>query len=691
MANAKRENIEQLYGIFGNKDLSKSVISHVYDANNGKFDDAVDALLNMTNDATGHEKSIVLPNEPPSQPKPRPGAATGPIDRNKKAENVKQLQSWFNDLTVSVISTVYDQNKGDVQETVETLLNVCNDEEAVEQIRTYNKEQKKKLEEDMQQEAQKRAAEQQLRLKQEQEELARKLKLEQEKARKEYEEYQRLQKEKQELLQKERERQLEMEKQRAEIREREEKEKKMRIIMEQRMAATQEERKRIEEDRVKRETEAQDKQRHHQQFIKDLVAMKQQRATLEKKLEEQERELLLHKEKLEEQNKEVRQKETMIVNLKKQEDICTLSARYSTKTVVVSWKLLKLKSTKGDWIGFFEKDQPNTKYIRYIKTHAEPQGNNVFEAPKTPGLYEFRFFQNGSYNDVVRSPAIHIGPQVSLKAELAENNLVNCTWTLESGSLSPKAGIGFFPISSPSSKPISLNVLNVLSNTATFTVPAPRKPGEYEFRFLPNSGGYRATARSNSIEIVNKDKLNMEIVKADNGTFKHIKLTWKVHSVDVSKSDWIALYKPGATNNDYITYQWVDKVNNLVEFPIPSLPGHYQLRYHSRYQSKLMDIARTPVFQIEDQNSVTARVEGNKIKVTWNISTTPVSSSDWIALYKEGVVDNKSYISTSYVDMKKNYVLLSKPKTGGTFIVRYFSYAVGSWYQHITQGEPLVL
>jgi len=60
---------------------------------------------------------------------------------------------------------------GNVNNVIDTLLTVCGDEEALDQIRTYSKEQRKKLEDEMEKETKKNLLERTMRLQNEKKEL----------------------------------------------------------------------------------------------------------------------------------------------------------------------------------------------------------------------------------------------------------------------------------------------------------------------------------------------------------------------------------------------------------------------------------------------------------------------------------------------------------------------------------------
>lgn len=378
----------------------------------------------------------------------------------------------------------------------------------------------------------------------------------------------------------------------------------------------------------------------------------------------------------------------VISKMQQEQAICTLSARYSSKTIVVSWALQENQpATSSDWVGFFAIDSKNTQYIEYIKTGGTKQGSHHFSAPKTPGLYEFRLFLNGSYDDVVRSGVINIGPQLELSSYL-EGDKIWCLWSLKGGELSKNDWIGFYESSNPTSQYISVHYIDPNAEQKQIAVDAPRKPGNYEFRFVPHLCNYSAVAKSDTVVIPNRDKLFMEVIKQ--GSDVKLRITWDIRSVDVSRSDWIAIYKKGEQNNNYLYYQYTDKIKNEVIFASPELPGEYECRYHSRRQSKYLDVARSPVVTIKDNNKVYAETEGPWIKVTWAIKAPKVTTSDWIAFYKDGA-SAVNYITYQYVDVKKNYLLFHKPADqSGKYFVRYFAYSLPK-YQPLCESNLVEL
>jgi len=109
-----------------------------------------------------------------------------------------------------------------------------------------------------------------------------------------------------------------------------------------------------------------------------------------------------------------------------------------------------MKSMAGDWIGFYKVGLPVQKYKRSIKTGGARQGVETLPAPKTPGLYHFKYFLDGSYNEICVSDVIHIGPQMILKASLIEDpvdtkkNEIEVTYNLKGGELSSTDWYGLY-------------------------------------------------------------------------------------------------------------------------------------------------------------------------------------------------------------------------------------------------------
>jgi hypothetical protein len=131
----RREKISQLYSVFGSDTtLSKETIEKEFDKNNGNFNKTVDSLLQMSIKPLNH--NINLTSE------------------EKTLETVHNM--FGGDLSRSIISVVYLQNHGDIATTVDTLLDISHDDDAIEAIRNMGSLQKLQLEDEMKLEQEKK-------------------------------------------------------------------------------------------------------------------------------------------------------------------------------------------------------------------------------------------------------------------------------------------------------------------------------------------------------------------------------------------------------------------------------------------------------------------------------------------------------------------------------------------------------
>jgi len=299
-------------------------------------------------------------------------------------------------------------------------------------------------------------------------------------------------------------------------------------------------------------------------------------------------------------------------------------------------------------------------------------------------LYQFKYFRNSSYNEVAESDVIHIGPQIVLQAKLVEvslkNNLIEVNYSLKGGELSSKDWFGLFNASENNNRNyITYHEVGKNTSSNSFTLPAPRVPGDYVLRFFPKPCGYNFVSKSNNVRIINKDKLITQVIKDDSsGRIQAIKVTWDIHSLDPSSRDYIALYKQEALNSYYEKYLYVDLQAGFLIFEAPTQVDLYNFRYHSASQLKTMDVARSDPVEIPNTDTITATVENGIITVTWDIHSQPQNNWDWVGLYKKGIISNKDYIDSKYVNVNSK-LLVFNPKDPGQYEVRYFSYYLGRY------------
>jgi hypothetical protein len=295
---------------------------------------------------------------------------------------------------------------------------------------------------------------------------------------------------------------------------------------------------------------------------------------------------------------------------------------------------------------------------------------------------------NGGYNEVAVSDVIHIGPQLTLSAKITrpagdDREQLEVTYKLNSGDLTTGDWFGLFRSEEHNNKSyIALRYVQELdlpSKNVTFTFVAPRKPGDYVIRFFPKRCRYTHVLQSNSVRVENRDNLAIELIK-DKTTDRpvQVRVKWQVHSVDVTKSDYVAIYKLNALNNSYISYDYVDLNKGTVELPAPPEIDTYEVRFHSAQQGKYADVCRSQKFEIPNTDSVTAEVASGIVTVTWKIFSQPKSSWDWVGLFAVGA-NNSTFVAYKYIDTAANALVFEVPKDHGVYEARYFSNALGKY------------
>jgi IPT/TIG domain len=82
--------------------------------------------------------------------------------------------------------------------------------------------------------------------------------------------------------------------------------------------------------------------------------------------------------------------------------------------LTVSW-VAPANQGAEDWIGLYKAGGSNEDYVWYEYTDGRTSGTLTISAPAQPGVYEFRYLVDDSYNDAARSGPVMVGaaPQSS--------------------------------------------------------------------------------------------------------------------------------------------------------------------------------------------------------------------------------------------------------------------------------------
>jgi len=366
--------------------------------------------------------------------------------------------------------------------------------------------------------------------------------------------------------------------------------------------------------------------------------------------------------------------------VKKREEenaLCTLIVNVGDDKISVTWNLKLVEPNQFDWIGMFNDDTPNKNYLVYQKTGGDNSVRTmIFPKPRSPGLYQFRFFPKGGYIHIATSETIYIGPRLELNAA-CNSETVSFNWEVTNGEVvSSDDWFGLYRVGSSDQNYL---IYTKAGDTSTKTFNIGLQQGNYEVRYFPSKCGYVHTQVSNGFTVEGVDKLHLDW-EYEGARTKSVIAIPIIVSKTRERNDWIGRFKTSSTNRAYITYQYIPPTEERITFACPKEVGSYDLRYFSGSGSRYEDLIRSTSFEVHNTDSVTVEITEGLLKVSWDIFSVAQTTYDWIGLYRASEVSNRNYErSTShYVDITKNYTLLPLP-TPGHYEVRYFSSIVGKY------------
>jgi len=280
---------------------------------------------------------------------------------------------------------------------------------------------------------------------------------------------------------------------------------------------------------------------------------------------------------------------------------------------------------------------------------------------------------------------LHIGPQLTLAAQLvpdANKGKVEVKYSLSSGALSAADWVGLYPAAEKNNRAyLAITYLKPIApgSSESVTFDAPRTPGDYVLRFFPKKCKYTHVASSNRLRVENRDLLLAEEVKdAKTGRLLSLKVRAEVHSVEPSTSDYVALYRVGASNNSYLTYAYYDRTKAPVELAAPTEVADYEVRFHAAAQSKYSDVCRSRPIHVQNTDWVKAEASAGLITVCWDVHSVAKTKWDWIGLFAKDAPNTK-YLEYKYIDVNSTALTFDVRAAPGAYEARYFSASIGKY------------
>lgn len=286
--------------------------------------------------------------------------------------------------------------------------------------------------------------------------------------------------------------------------------------------------------------------------------------------------------------------------------IVSLNAKLieNEKKITLHFKVENGKLRNRDWVSFTRKDKKHKNYLssHYLYGYLNKEGTEgIIEVPmpRRPLEYEFRYFpyENG-YEPLKISNSIKVPKYDKLNVEIVKHESsiprqVRVTWDIYAVDISSWDYIALYK--ETETNYITSKYVDIKNNYLIFDLP--RSPGTYYLKYWSYSIRSGPIDVSEPIIIEIKDELIVNY--KDNA----LEVEWKIYSVDITSSDWIAIVKAHDDNNkNYICYEYIRKCSNTMVFKkVPKEKGWYEARYFSSSKPRYQHLVSSKPFYIDSK------------------------------------------------------------------------------------------
>jgi subtilisin family serine protease len=253
-----------------------------------------------------------------------------------------------------------------------------------------------------------------------------------------------------------------------------------------------------------------------------------------------------------------------------------------------------------DWLALALVGSPNNSYVQQTYVGAGVTSRTwTVTAPSTPGQYEFRLFQNGSFTRLATSPAVAVtstGPPVLTVSAATVMAGQSVTVTLANGAGNPQDWLSFAQVGAANNSYVQFVYVGAGVTTRTWTVTAPSTPGTYEFRLFHN-GSFTRLATSAPVTVTAPPPPVLTVSATAVGRGQPITVT--LTNGTGGPSDWFSFAAVGSPDNVYVTWQYVGAGVTTRTWTVtaPSTPGTYEFRLYK--QASFIRIATSGTVQVQ--------------------------------------------------------------------------------------------
>lgn len=333
----------------------------------------------------------------------------------------------------------------------------------------------------------------------------------------------------------------------------------------------------------------------------------------------------------------------------------------------------------NDWIGLFKAGGPNSGELWWKSTGGASAGFFQLTAPPQ-GSYEFRYFLQGSRVEVKRCPLTVTAPAGAGYTVSPGQDNVTAGGTLSvSWSAPPNPPgtdwIALYKVGDPNTA-YGWWKYTGGKDAGSFSLPAPRVPGEYQFRYLLSSS-YTDVARSQTVHVIPPPEEGYVLTPSPTRVAAGGALTlrWAAPAGSSSR-DWIALYRIGDPAPAYRWWQYTSgATSGSFSLTAPQAPGLYEFRY--MLDDSPVDVkSSVPVAVVAAASeeytltpSSTQVSMGAALQIQW---TAPAgSATDWIGLFQSGSPNTAPVWWVYTGSVTAGSATLEAPRIPGEYEFRY--------------------
>jgi len=256
--------------------------------------------------------------------------------------------------------------------------------------------------------------------------------------------------------------------------------------------------------------------------------------------------------------------------------------------IQVTWESENISSS-NDWIAIYHESDQNVKsYQTYQWVQPNATGGSiVFTAPSIPGIYFFKYLVNSTYESVMTSSPVRVGPAFKLFPTVLNEKQVKIDVEQLSGKPCPNAWVAAFEVGLDNKNYTTYEWVSAYS-TLTFSLP---KSGKWEFRLFPEKAYHHVASCVTNLN--GSDSLSLSI---NNGTAV---IKYNVLSLDPAKDGpWIGIYHVTESDNrQWRRYKYVTDPKGEIVVKAMQTSGTYEARLFAYKSHSVLARSNTVVVQ----------------------------------------------------------------------------------------------